>query len=294
LSTTPLLLSDNTLCCGGDQGGVFGLDALTGLEKWRNASLKVTALNLNAKKQLVVAGRNSIDFLNPQTGAVVGGVSTGVFNTQTATGPDGTLYFVTKNNVHELRAVDPVSGTLRWTFPLTFSNNDGTPVVGADGTVYFMGYKTEGSAIVYLFALDGATGAVRAERRMNGTQIALGAGNTIFVSGRGKVTALSPTLTVLWEKSLDSLTDGGFPNTSRLVVGGDNTLYTYTEANNTINPPNYVVALNSADGTQKWRYEFVGRNFGGIALGPDGTVYLATNVAPTGGAETTVKIHAIR
>lgn len=293
---TPLLLSDNTLVTGGTLGGLFGLDGLTGLEKWRNADPSVQGLSFSAARKIIVSERNSIGFYEPTTGRSASGVSVGNTASMVAVGPTGTLFYVTNSGFTQvLRASDPVTGTVLWTQTLSQYSTSSIPVVGADNTVYFVGNKNDNTAWVYVFAIDGATGAIKAESGQlsaSNAQVTLSASGGIYLSANGKIMSLSPTMTVLWEKALDRLTDGSFANANRILLGSDGTLYT-TTIQNYANAPNYVVALASADGAQKWRFDYTGIGFGSMALGADGTVYVAVNYSSSSGTNDRARVYAI-
>lgn len=49
-------------------------------------------------------------------------------------GPDGTVYV--EDGVGVLYAVDPLSGSVKWTFAVANSQVSSTPAVGGDGTIY--------------------------------------------------------------------------------------------------------------------------------------------------------------
>jgi hypothetical protein len=295
---TPMLLSDNTLVCGGDRGGIVGLDALTGLERWRNASPSVSGLNFDPKRQIVVNGSGGIGTYDPATGRAIGSVPLSSNANTVAVGPSGTLFYVARGagNLYELRAYDPNAGRQLWAQTLSSYSNIYTPVVAADNTVYYYGNKNDGAAWLYLWAIDGATGTILAEQRVNGEQVAIGRNGTVYAPADGKIVAYSPRLSVLWEFTAPRLNDGydTFANPKEVIVGGDDTVY-FVSNGNYVNARNYLLAVNGADGTQKWRYDYTGRSFNGLTLGADGTVYFAANASPAqDGRETIGKIYAVR
>ena len=66
-----------------------------------------------------------------------------VYNKAAAIGSDGCIYVPSDEREHYMYAINP-DGTLRWKYPIGWAT---TPVIGADGTLYF------GSDIGYLYAL---------------------------------------------------------------------------------------------------------------------------------------------
>lgn len=98
----------------------------------------------------------SVQALNVATGATAWGPVTVGMNWANAAFDDGKVYVA--NDAGAVAAYDAASGTLRWSTPAPFPQRLGsTPPIASNGIVFGAATGTGGT----LFALEGATGAVR-------------------------------------------------------------------------------------------------------------------------------------
>lgn len=191
-----------------------------------------------------------------------------------AIGPDGTVY-VTGDRLY---AIHP-DGSLKWAaLTPTGEAMRNSPVVGADGTVYFVTHN------VPLTALDPDDGATIWSCPLGPNDHcfaspAIGADGAIYVATNpGIVYAVSPAGQVHWTFSLASVGFDGYLRSSP-AVDADGTIYFGV---NNGNPSSAFFALHP-DGSLKWIFEpgdlpaGVPRDhfdiYSSPAIGADGTIY---------------------
>ena len=168
----------------------------------------------------------------------------------------------------------PQSPVVKWTFPFGYEGAIGSPLVGADGTVYAP--ITCGSTFHcgVLYAID-SVGNLKwhTPNFYEMGSATLGPDGTIYVSsaniyGALGLYALNPDGTTKWIYTPGFPYDRG-PN---LIVGSDGTIYGTAGFNWGIG---HIFALNP-DGTLKWKFSHDGYQLLNLpTLGPDGTVYAA-------------------
>lgn len=172
-------------------------------------------------------------------------------------GPDGTIYILnqdeSKNSKNCLNAVRPY-GTIRWRYELPWIDDMtlATPAVGADGRIY------GGTATGFFFCVDAA--GVLAWSLQTSKPIIhhtlVGSNGTIYTVLNQKLTAISPSGTILWQDELDENYEGGATeglDGSIYMVGSDG-LRCYTPT-----------------GTRRWT-AFAGRTLAPVAIAPNGSV----------------------
>ena len=191
-----------------------------------------------------------------------------------AIGIDGTIY-VAGDRLYAIRS----DGTLRWsaleTYPEMFRN---APVIGKDGTVYFVYHN------IPLTAFNPDNGSIlwTCQLGVNDHCLAspaIGPGGTIYAATQpGLLYAISPDGHPLWTFDLAS---AGFSGTFRSspAIDAEGSVYFGI---NTGNPSSAFFALNP-DGTLKWKFEpsdlpddVPSTHFdiySSPALGSDGSVY---------------------
>ncbi len=187
---------------------------------------------------------------------------------------DGTTFFASE----ALYALNP-DGTIKWK-ALGPAPEDlrASPVVGADGTVYFVSHN------VPLTALNPETGEIlwQVPLEINDHVLsspAIGADGTLYVpANAGKIFAVSAAGTPLWTFDIASAGYTGFLRSSP-AIAADGTLYIGVKSGEPASP---LIALRS-NGTIKWIFEpgnlpeNVPKDhfdiYSSPAIGSDGTVF---------------------
>ena len=187
---------------------------------------------------------------------------------------DGTVYVA----AGALYAIRP-DGTLKWTrFDPAAEDLRNAPVIGADGTLYFVYHN------IPLTALDPSDGHTlwSLDLGVNDhvfASPAIGADGTVYVATQpGIVYAVSPGGTLLWTFETGSI---GYACTLRSspAIDADGTVYLGTNAGS---PSSIFLALNP-DGTLKWTFEPADLPpdvpsshfdiYSSPTIGSDGTIY---------------------
>jgi len=192
-------------------------------------------------------------------------------------GADGTIYVTIHQ--HDFYAVNP-DGREKWhaQFDHDYEMSFTSPAIDSDGTIYLGVEGTESR--VWAFNPDGTvkwkTVVTEPYCRVRGSPTVAPDG-TIYIStkacleARGKVIALSPSGTKLWEyvvmpehgtAALDDVY-------STPTVGADGLIYFGAETER-------FYALNP-DGTLNWKTRLAGINWSSAAILPDGTLYIGTH-----------------
>ncbi len=165
------------------------------------------------------------------------------------------------DNKHSGRSpyIGPQAANLKWEFEAE-GPASGTPVIGADGTVYI------GSQDFKVYALDGSTGNLKWSFTTGDKVIgspAIGADGTIYVGSNDSIIyALNgATGDLKW-----SFTTGWAINSSP-AIGTDGTIYVGSD---------HLYALDGATGNLTWEYSPAGgSSFQSPVIGSDGTIYVA-------------------
>lgn len=131
-------------------------------------------------------------------------------------GPEGQLYFSTKNGVAALDS----EGNALWVSSLNYPSPWATPAVGSDGTVFAVSkYRPDGPGLVALSPQDGS---IQWEGRLKDFQASptVGPDDSIFAGDyRGNVVAFNPDRSERWRAEL------GHHVTSKPTVGPRGDVY---------------------------------------------------------------------
>lgn len=176
-----------------------------------------------------------------------------------AVSSDGTIYVGGYDN--RLHAINP-DGSGRWTFQ-TRDLIQSSPAVGSDGAVYFG--SMDGS--LYAVNPDGSERwSVPVDFRGVPSSPSIGPDGTIYVGGAG-VFAITPGGSVRWH----------FPGsqvTTTPIIGANGNVYVAAAGG--------ITALDS-EGQLLWNHPVGGSTHGSPAIGPDGTIIVASFTLADGG-----------
>jgi outer membrane protein assembly factor BamB len=277
---SPVVLSTNVVCFPLGNTGVVGLDANTGVERWRNNDAQaVGAATVDRSGHLLVPTRTGVVAINPSNGSSLFSYP-GTNCTMPAIGQDGTVYYVRSlsgdSRDGQLVAANPTTHQPIWTANEIEQGH--TPVIGPNGRVYVIGSQAA-TAFTRLVSFNPANGTVVNEVRnqfFNFSQDpAFGSDGLLYVGQGNKVTAYNVDLGQVRQSQAITGT-GDFFNTRHITIGSDGTLYVIADVNSP-DSPGILLAFNTSDLTEKWRYDFTGRVLGNVALGATGQVYILTD-----------------
>ena len=170
---------------------------------------------------------------------------------------NGTLYV--NSSEGGLSALDSITGTSKWTFPVSAGSG-----IGSDGTVYVCTWGASPTAPGQTYVLDGASGSNKGQFSAIPGTLAIGAEGTLYVGGYdGNLYALNPANgTTNW------VFRAGVPGAGP-AIGADGTLFLGSMDKK-------VYAVNGTDGSAKWERLLGGTVQCSPVLGTDGTVYVGT------------------
>lgn len=191
-------------------------------------------------------------------------------------GADGTIYVGSHAGI--LYALSPTTGALKWSYTTGSGGSfyDSAPAIGADGTIYIANGN--------LYALS-PTGALNwSATNLGGGPPAIGADGTIYENGaNGNLYALSPTNgSVKWSYPIGSLFNAP-------AIGENGMIYISGYAF----PQNGIVGFTAVTATNGYTYEFAANGEliwssnvssgspGSVAIGADGTLYMASTNSKT-------------
>ncbi|MFO7676126.1 MAG: PQQ-binding-like beta-propeller repeat protein [bacterium] len=201
---------------------------------------------------------NNLDALNPDGSLRWRYLTDGRVLSSPAVGPDGTVYVGSDDN--HLHAVNP-DGTLKWRYRAE-GDVESSPALGPDGTVYFGSQGSDRS----LYALN-PDGSLRWQYQTGGSVLsspAVGPDGTIYVgSSDDHLHAITPEGKMKW-----SYLTGGNVRSSP-AVGSDGTIYVGSG-------DNHLYAVNP-NGTMRWSYRTDDYIRSSPAVGSDGTIYIGSN-----------------
>ncbi len=183
-----------------------------------------------------------------------------------------------------------VTGALKWSTSTIsgttpFFVDVGSPVIGADGTIYVGNYECMTNSncgpVGYLYALNPTDGSVKWSYPTGGGvsySPAIGTGGIIYVGSSFTVYAIYPDGKLKWSYT----NPNAIPQTDYMdqpiELGADGTVYV-----NALD--SYLYALNPTDGSVKWKhYINVPNLVSPVAIGEDGTLYLLGGPNVGGGA----------
>ena len=170
------------------------------------------------------------------------------------------------------------SGSASWTYATGNNSNYSSPAIDANGVSYFADY--------YLYAIK-PNGTLKWEFSFPGysgdtySSPAIGADGTIYVGSQdGNLYAITPSGTQKW--AFPSPTSGAFESSPAIGADGtiyvgsdDNNLYAITDCTGVGTP----IATCAGPGTaaEKWAFTTGGWVRSSPAIGPDGTIYVASD-----------------
>ena len=238
---------------------VLGLGSIVHLAPMRNQQLLGLLIALLSCECLMQA--------QPQPGAVLWSYnSSSTVLGCPALAADGTIYLGTASGLCAITN----AGSNKWTFPAPQSYYC-SPAIATDGTIYW----GDSSANVRAINPDGSQKwsfplQAGVQYQINyATSPAIGSDGTVYLVATGKLYALSPSGTKLWEFVIDS---SSMPSGAHSpAIGSDGTIYVGAESRRKF----YAINPN---GTEKWEFK-TGSDCGdSAAIAANNTIYL------TGGA----------
>jgi len=271
----------------------------------------IYAVNPDGSEKWQYAAGGGVSFTSPAAigadGTIYIGTDDGSSDQLIALNPDGTLKWlygltdVTKSSVNfgsdgtvyardfagNLFAIDPADGSSKWQ-PLSVGGGSGaSPVVAADGAIYFPSFLGTAATRFYAVNPDGDAGTaptIKWESTLDGylnygigATAAIGADGTVYVAtwetydgsgagAKGAVYAVNPA-----DGSVKWRHETNYAVQASLAVGGDGTLFA-------VDKEGVVYALDPASGAEKWTYALraagIQSNSGAPTIGADGSLYL--------------------
>lgn len=156
-----------------------------------------------------------------------------------------------------LHAIYSNNGTLKWIYPVGSNDIDSSPVIGADGTIYFADW----SGYVHAVNPNGTRKWIYHTNNVVTSSPAIGNDGTIYIGSHDDyVYAFYPNGTVKWQYQT-----GNWVHASP-AIGSDGTIYIGSD-------DGYLYALNPENGSMIWQSS-IGSSWCSPTLGPDGTIYL--------------------
>jgi uncharacterized repeat protein (TIGR02543 family) len=295
-------LGTNGFVYGAAWPELFAWDAGTGALQWStNTEGRVLyfagALVVGPEGNVYVATDTGLEAYNGRTGAKLWkSAARGAL----AVGGDGTVYA----SAHTLQAIDPVTGSIKWSALAYGASEYVPPALAANGMAYV---TTEAGAVV---AVDttGVTGGWFSSPSGHGYSLVIVAGNGTVVAGRptGDVVALDGmTGRQLWKSKREGIIsdmvlsadgsvcvaqNGGWIyvrdlesgevtrrlplkncERTKLAFAEDGTLYAVTR--NYAQYKTQLLALDFATGRTNWFFEPNDYEASALTIGNDGTVY---------------------
>jgi len=183
-----------------------------------------------------------------------------------AVGNDGTVYLpgVSNNRAWWLNAYEP-TGQMKWSVPT--QEVCSRPALGGDGTVYLVSRPRSGTTVLIHY---GADGSQLWETPIGGTgwhptAPAIAANGTIYVTAASQLVAIGSGGQEIWRVTVPH---SASENVNGLIVGEDGRIFVQVVRG--------AVAFNER-GEKLWEFLSDSQDMdGGIALGGDGTLYLAS------------------
>ena len=252
----PIVAPDGTVFVGSHDGHLYAIDP-TGREKWSvDTGGKVWSSPAIAEDGTVYVGSDAdtLYAVDP-TGRIKWTLNTtmppqkkgqkdpaGMWDVDTAPalGPDGTIYFGCHYFLYAIRP----TGEVRWRFQAgtgrvkVFSS----PAIGDNGHIYF---GTQGKRFFAIDANSNVLWNVETGKDNDSTPVVDREGRIYFASDDGVIRALAPEDgRVIWSTEVSA------PMRAPLAIGSDNTLFAATYGREP-----FVIALDGADGKERWRFK---------------------------------------
>jgi outer membrane protein assembly factor BamB len=169
-------------------------------------------------------------------------------------GLDGNLYVPRQKWLHSLSP----DGAERWTILLS-NGLLGSAAIGQDGTIY-LGNQAFDTKLYAVSSGGGKRWEVPVSGIVRGSPV-IDASGDIYFSLDTRLVALSPDGSMKWELER--------PGSSGPALAQDGTLYLGFET--------YHFGAVTSGGRLKWNYQTPGAVSAAPTIGPDGTIYIATN-----------------
>lgn len=256
IETRPEVLADGAVAVGSSDRFLYVVEP-SGVERCRADVGEV----VGAPRQLpdggaiVVGSTTALRAVSPVDCHVLWTFGTaGVWRAGPTIGPDGTIYAATFEGA--LHAIGP-GGAARWQQPLD-GNAQAAPALSPSGTI-LVGTL---SGVLHTFAPDGTPGwRFTAPAEIGAPALATETG-VYFGSYDLHVYGLDPSGARLWPFEL--ATDGFVQCAPALLRSGDVV---------TCSRDGGIYAIGARSGEARWEHHGVGYTYGGVEVGPDGTVY---------------------
>lgn len=293
-SSSPVLGADGTLFVAADDGTVHAIDGSTGARKWTRSlascigNMPMTAAVTAAEAVLIACGPN-ITALDGTTGDDVWwhAINFDRFLTPPTIAADGTVYIGAEQA--GLYALDAATGAEKWN--ASTMHTLGAPSIGPgpSGSVFLVdfGGLDNGSLV------RGSKPKQEEPSRLQGALLHKAA-HRLSSPGGAHVPFMVPVATPthacdlcdmsdlhafdpqtgdqLWCYQLVPVDDGGGLSSTPAVDQNGTTYVTYEDSFGA-----YVIAVDGSSGTLKWTSSGTGNMHTSPGLGPDGTVYLASD-----------------
>ncbi|MGC4043257.1 MAG: PQQ-binding-like beta-propeller repeat protein [Armatimonas sp.] len=278
---SPVVLSTNLVCFPMNNTGLVALDANTGIERWRNSTVRADApATMDRSGHILLAANDGVHVLDANNGQDITSYP-GTNCSMPAVAQDGTVFYVRQVGAStaqgELVAINPTTRSVIWT--ATEIEQGHSPVIGPNGAVYVVGSQS-GTAFTRLVAFNATTGAVLAEARNLffgfSQDPVFGSDGLLYIGQGDKITAYDAGLNQI-RQSPGINNNGIFYNTRRITIGSDGTLYVYADQNSP-EADAKLLAYKTSDLSQKWELDQTGRVLGSIAVDSDGTLFFITDL----------------
>jgi outer membrane protein assembly factor BamB len=245
ITAAPVLADDGTILIGCSNDSVYALNS-DGTVKWADSvGGQVWATGaLGADGTAYFQTADSMVLALRSDGTIAWTFPSGGGNSAPVVGTDGTVYVVNLDGT--VYAIDPDSGSQKWTYPLNAPSVQAPAINQSLNRLYVV---SDAGALQAIDLATGGGGAFYPSAGQDASGPVVGPDGSVFISGGGVLTKLSPDLDKLWTftpplsgvLSTPALTVDGYiyvlavPGKKRLALQGTDSLYA-------VNP----------DGTQRW------------------------------------------